>query len=309
MNPVGARMRMGGGWWRGAALAAAVALAGGVRAGEPAGVPVSERDVDRVIEQIFEQGRAVNRLQADLTTRKSGGRLKPGTSLIQFESVRLSAPNRMWLQNQGENARPQPQEKCSLLIVDGENLWDVQPAEGGRRDVSRRPLRADVKQGGAQNIAAVMLLFLGIDRDVRTARELRDYYDIACTLEPVPNGAPARPGQTYHFVLRPLAGAPDGDVLELWYQEGSTLPWQIRTTQRQEVRWPRPKPGEPKRYTIEETMRVLRNVSTNRDGLREFDANAFRLPLSRDMEVVDEESGRMIPHDEVRRLLDAAARR
>jgi hypothetical protein len=275
----------------------------------PVGRPVSAQEADREIERIFEQGRAVNRLQAELTTTKRGGRIKADQPLVQYESVRLAAPNRMWLENRGAAARPLPPEECSIMIVDGENLWDVQSAErDGRRDASRRALREDVKTGGAADIAAVMLLFLGIDRDVRTAGELRRYYAIDCFEEDVPPGAPARPGRTHHFILKPL-GEPDGEVVELWHQPGLTLPWKVATSQKQEIKWPRPKPGEPKRFTTEYTVRELRQVRTNREGLAEFPPEAFRLPLSRGMEVVDEETGRVMPHDEVRRLMDDAARR
>ncbi|MCC8190075.1 MAG: hypothetical protein LIP77_05470 [Planctomycetes bacterium] len=149
-----------------------------------------------------------------------------------------------------------------------------------------------------------MSVFIGLflmGRDVTSASGLREDFDIRCFDEPIPN----RRETTLHFVLTPKRG---GETLELWMLPGQVLPWKVRSFERKEIKFPPPKPGEPPRFKVEETTRLLRNVKTNLNGLPPFTAETFMLPYTPDMVVRDEQTNQILSADDVRRELEEVRR-
>ena len=274
------------------ATALSLSLAAPVAAGE--GRVLSSQETDQAITAVFNGAQGVMRLEADIITQKTGGMIKG--SQITYEFLRMEAPTRMWLQNRGQSEAPLPLERCSLIIVDGRNIWEVEAGTGRGRSVSRRSFRPNLEGGRAQGMAVFIGLFL-LGREVTSAGGLREDCDIVCVDEPIPN----RQERTLHFTLTPRRG---GETIELWMLPGHTLPWKVRSFERKVIRFPPPKPGEEPRYRLEETVRVLRNVRTNLNGLPPFTPDTFLLPLARDMRIRDEQTNRELPPEQVRRELD-----
>lgn len=282
-------------------LAATVAMAG-------QGRELSPQETDRAIDDVFNGAMGVVRMETDLTTEKTGGMVR-GTQTT-YEFLRLEAPTRMILVNRGQTQSRVALEDSTLIIVDGRNIWEVEARrQGGReRQVSRRSFRPNLQGTQAQGLAVFIGLFL-MGRDVTSASGLREDFDIRCLEEPVPGAR----GTTLHFILTPKRG---GENLELWMMPGQALPWKVSSVEKKEIKFPPPKPGEPPKYKIEQTTRVLRNVKTNLSGLPPFTAETFLLPLAQDMVIRDEQTNqRMTPEEvrqelnEVRREYDATRRR
>lgn len=276
---------------------AAVVVGAGVAGEQPPGRPLSPQETDQAINSVFNSASGVVRMEADLITQKTGGMVKG--EQITYEFLRLEAPARMWLQNRGTNQNPLPVEQCSLIIVDGRNIWEVEARQQNTREraVNRRAFRPNLEGKQAQGMAVFIGLFL-MGKDVTSATGLREDFDIRCFEEPIPN----RRETTLHFVLQPRRG---GETLELWMLPGASLPWKVRSFERKVIKFPPPKPGEEPRFKLEETVRVLRNVKTNLNGLQPFNANTFLLPLAQDMRFRDEQTNQVIPHDLVRQELNA----
>lgn len=284
-----------------ALFAMAAALFSGILpAGEPQpqGRKLNPRETDAAINAIFNGAMGVVRMEADLVTQKKGGMNRDGQ--ISHEFLRLEAPARMALQNRGGSRGQLPLEQQTLIIVDGRNIWEVEAARDNRRQVSRRSFRPDFEQTQAQGLAVFIGLFL-MGRDVTSAGGLREDFDIVCFDEPIPR----RTETTLHFVLTPKRG---GETLELWTLPNQALPWKVRSFERKEIKFPPPKPGEPPRFRMEETTRILRNVKTNMNGLPPFTAETFMLPLARDMVIRDEETNEAMRPEEVRRELEEVRR-
>ncbi len=281
-----------------AILLALFVAAAAAAAGEPAGRRLSPQDTDRAINAVFSGAAGVVRMEADLVTRKAGGmQREPQTT---YEFLRLEAPTRMALVNRGTSQERVPVEESTLIIVDGRNIWEVEAQRDGARNVSRREFRPNLDGIQAQGLAVFIGLFL-MGRDVTSAGGLREEFEIVCFDEPIPN----RRETTLHFVLTPKRG---GETLELWILPGDALPWKVRSVERKAIMFPPPKPGETPRFRTEETVRVLRNVRTNLNGLPPFTADTFALPLARDMRIRDEATNQPMAPEAVRRELDAVRR-
>jgi hypothetical protein len=265
--------------------------------GEPQGRPLSPQETDQAINAVFSSASGVVRMEADIITQKTGGMNKGMQTSYEF--LRMETPTRMWLQNRGESQLQLPLEQSSLIIVDGRNIWEVEPRsrESRERSVSWRAFRPNLEGRQAQGLAAFIGLFL-MGKEVTSATGIREDFDIRAFEEQIPN----RRDKTLHFILQPRRG---GETLELWMYPQATLPWRIRSFERKVIRFPPPKPGEQPRFRLEETVRTLRNVKTNLDGLPPFNANAFMLPLAQDMLVRDETTNQVISHDQVRQELNA----
>lgn len=282
------------------AVLAFVLAAPMLSAGEVQGRQLSPQDTDQAINGVFNGAMGVVRMEADLITQKTGGMNKGAQTTYEF--LRLEAPTRMVLQNRGSNQGRVPLEEMTIILVDGRNIWEVEgKRQGGQeRAVSRRAFRPNFESTQAQGLAVFIGLFL-MGRDVTSASGLREDFDITCFDEVIPN----RRETTLHFVLTPKRG---GETLELWMLPGQVLPWKVRSFERKEIKFPPPKPGEPPRFKVEETTRVLRNVKTNLSGLPPFTAETFLLPLARDMVIRDEQSNQRMNADEVRRELEEVRR-
>ena len=269
-------------------------------AGETRGKELSPQDTDRAINDVFNGAMGVVRMEADLVTQKTGGMVKGSQTTYEF--LRLEAPTRMVLQNRGENKDRVPVENCTLIIVDGRNIWEVEAKSGNSREraVSRRSFRPNLAATQAQGLAVFIGLFL-MGRDVTSASGLREDFNIQCFEEPNPN----RRESTLHFVLTPKRG---GETLELWMMPGQVLPWKVRSFEKKEIKFPPPKPGQPPRFKLEETTRVLRNVKTNLNGLPAFTADTFLLPMAPDMAFRDEQTNERMSPDDVRRELQEVRR-
>ena len=280
-------------------VAALVLVAGMAAAGER-GRQLSPQETDRAIDNIFNGAMGVVRMETDLITQKKGGMQK--NDQTSYEFLRLEAPTRMILQNRGPSREQVPLEQSTLIIVDGRNIWEVEArqANSKQRGVSRRSFRPNLQGAQAQGLAVFIGLFL-MGRDVTSASGLREDFDITCFEESIPN----RQEMTLHFVLTPKRG---GETLELWMMPGQVLPWKVRSFERKEIKFPPPKPGEPPRFKVEETIRVLRNVKTNLNGLPPFNADTFMLPLARDMVIRDEQTNQQMGTDDVRRELEEVRR-
>ena len=275
---------------------AVVASLGLAAAGQPAGRMLSPAETDQAINAVFAGAQGVVRMEADLTTQKTGGMVKG--QQVSYEFLRMEAPSRMWLQNRGSSQAPLPVERSNLIIVDGRNIWEVEARQPNTREraVNRREFRPNLEGKRAQGMAVFIGLFL-MGRDVTSASGLREDFDIACIEEPLPN----RPDKTLHFALKPRRG---GETIELWMIPGATLPWKVRSFERKVIKFPPPKPGEEPRFKLEETVRVLSNVRTNLNGLPPFNPNAFLLPLAQDMSIRDEQTNQTLSPDQVRRELN-----
>ncbi|MDR3077403.1 MAG: hypothetical protein LBV15_01410 [Planctomycetota bacterium] len=275
------------------------ALAPAALGGTP-GRRLSPQESDAAINSIFNGAQGVTRLEADLVTRKSGGMIK-GTQ-TSYEFLRLETPARMFLQNKGQEQGRLPLERSTLIIADGRNIWEVEARrEGaGQRQTGRRSFRPDPARGQGQGLAVFIGLFL-MGREVSSAGGLREDFAIDAYEEPLSGP----PGSTLHFVLAPRRG---GETLELWTIPGQVLPWRVRSFERKEIKFPPPRPGEPPRYKLEETIREIRNVRTNQNGLPPFTAETFLLPLAGDMVVRDEQSNRIMTPEEVLRELEEVRR-
>jgi hypothetical protein len=256
------------------------------------------QETDQAINNIFDGAMGVVRMEADLITQKKGGMNRDGQ--VSYEFLRLETPARMVLQNRGESQERIPLEAQTLIIVDGRNIWEVEAARNNRRQASRRSFRPNLEDTQAQGLAVFIGLFL-MGRYVTSAGGLREDFDIACFEEPIPR----RTETTLHFVLTPKRG---GETLELWTLPNQALPWKVRSLERKEIKFPPPKPGEPPRFRMEETTRILRNVKTNLNGLPPFTADTFTLPFSRDMVVRDEQTNRVMDPEDVRRELQEVRR-
>ncbi len=282
------------------AVAVLIALfsIGAASAGE--GRELSPQETDQAINAVFNGAQGVVRMEADLVTRKSGGMIK-GTQ-TSYEVLRLEAPTRMVLQNRGASEGRVPLEQSTLIIVDGRNIWEVEARQQNARErqVSRRAFRPNVEGQQAQGLAVFIGLFL-MGREVTSASGLREDFDIRCFDEPIPN----RRERTLHFVLIPKRG---GETLELWMLPGQVLPWMVRSFERKEIKFPPPKPGEPPKFKLEETVREIRNVRTNLNGLPPFPSDAFVLPLAQDMVIRDEQTNQRMTPDQVRSELDEVRR-
>lgn len=280
--------------------AVCVLLTGAAFAGQPRGKPLSPQQTDQAINAIFNGAAGVVRMEADLITQKSGGMSKDGQRSYEF--LRLEAPTRMVLQNRGASQERLPLEQTTLIIVDGRNIWEVEARREGenQRQVSRRVFRPNMEGNQAQGLAVFIGLFL-MGRDVTSASDLRQNFDISCYDEPIPN----RQETTLHFVLTPKGG---GETIELWMLPSQVLPWKVRSFEKKEIKFPPPKPGEPPRFKMEETTRVLRNVKTNLSGLPPFKAETFLVPLARDMVIRDEQTNQRMSPDEVQRELQEVRR-
>ena len=281
-----------------AILLALIAVAGMAAAGETRGRQLAPQDTDRAINDVFNGAAGVVRMEADLITQKTGGMQRDAQTTYEF--LRLEAPTRMILVNRGSNQGRVPLEQSTLIIVDGRNIWEVEAQQDKKRNVSRREFRPNLQGAQAQGLAVFIGLFL-MGRDVTSASGLREDFDITCFDEAIPN----RQERTLHFVLTPKRG---GETLELWIMPGNSLPWKVRSFERKEIKFPPPKPGEQPRFRTEETIRVLRNVKTNLNGLPPFTAETFALPLARDMAVRDEATNQPMSADQVRRELEEVKR-
>ena len=272
--------------------------AGTVLSGE--GRELSPQETDQAINVVFDGAQGVVRMEADIVTRKSGGMIRD--SQTSYEFLRLDAPARMMLQNRGTSEGRIPLEQSTLIIVDGRNIWEVEARQQGSRErqVSRRSFRPNVEGRQAQGLAVFIGLFL-MGREVVSAGGIREDFDIRCFDEPIPN----RRERTLHFILIPKRG---GETLELWMLPGQVLPWMVRSFERKEIKFPPPKPGESPRYRLEETVREIRNIRTNLNGLPPFPQDAFILPFAQDMVVRDEQTNRLMSPDQVRRELDEVRR-
>lgn len=268
-------------------------------AAEIQGRELSPQDTDRAINAVFNGAMGVVRMEADIITQKTGGMIKG--SQTSYEFLRLEAPTRMALFNRGDSRERTPMEQNTIILVDGRNIWEVEARQANRgRSVSRRAFRPNLDGSQAQGLAVFIGLFL-MGRDVTSASGLREDFDVRCFEEPIPN----RPETTLHFVLTPRRG---GETLELWMLPGQALPWKVRSLERKEIKFPPPKPGEPPRFKIEETTRVLQNVRTNLNGLPPFTAETFLLPLARDMNVRDEQTNQPMTPNQVRAELEEVRR-
>ncbi len=272
--------------------------AGAAFAGQ--GRELSQQETDRAIDSVFAGAQGVVRMEADLVTQKTGGMVKGSQNSYEF--LRLEAPSRMILMNRGQSEGRIPPEQMTLIIVDGRNIWEVEAkAPNAReRNVSRRSFRPNVAGTQAQGLAVFIGLFL-MGRDVTSASGIREDFNIACFDEPIPN----RRETTLHFTLTPKRG---GETLELWMLPGQVLPWKVRSFERKEIKFPPPKPGEPPKFKLEETVRVLRNVKTNLNGLPPFSAETFLMPLAPDMVVRDEQTNQRMTPDQVRQELEEVRR-
>ncbi|MCC8181109.1 MAG: hypothetical protein LIP23_09410 [Planctomycetes bacterium] len=276
-------------------------LAATALAGQPAqGRQLSPQEADRAINNVFNGAMGVVRMEADLITQKTGGMSRGGQTTYEF--LRLEAPSRMMLINRGETQGRVALENSTIILVDGRNIWEVEARVGNARErnVSRRAFRPNVAANQAQGMAVFIGLFL-MGREVTSAAGLRQDFDIAAFEEQVPN----RRETTLHFILTPRRG---GERLELWIMPGQVLPWQVKTVERKEIRFPPPKPGEAPRVRIEETTRILQNVKTNLSGLPPFRPETFLLPLANDMVIRDEQTNQRMSQDQVRRELDEVRR-
>jgi hypothetical protein len=275
------------------AMVATVALAG-------QGRELSPQEVDRAINQVFSGAQGVTRMEADLITQKTGGMVRDSQTAYEF--LRLEAPTRMVLMNRGSNQGRVPPEQMTLIIVDGRNIWEVEAksANASQRSASRREFRPNIEGAQAQGLAVFIGLFL-MGRDVTSASGLREDFNITAIDEPIPN----RSETTLHFTLTPKRG---GETLELWMLPGHVLPWKVRSFERKEIKFPPPKPGEAPRFKLEETVRVLRNVKTNLNGLAPFNADTFTLPLAPDMVIRDEQTNQIMTPDQVRAELTEVQR-
>lgn len=283
-----------------ALLFLACALVVPAAAGEARGRELSPQETDQAINAIFNGAQGVVRMEADLVTHKSGGMLRePQTS---YEFLRLETPTRMFLQNRGASQGRVPLEQSALILVDGRNIWEVEArrANARERQVSRRAFRPNLGDGQAQGLAVFIGLFL-MGREVTSAGDLRENFVITCFEEPLPG----RQDATLHFTLTPRRG---GETLELWMLPGQVLPWKVRSFERKEIKFPPPKPGEAPRFKLEETVREIRNVRTNLNGLPPFSADMFLLPLAEDMVIRDEQSNQRMGPDDVRRELEEVRR-
>ncbi|MCC8164643.1 MAG: hypothetical protein LIQ31_00490 [Planctomycetes bacterium] len=279
-------------------IAVMVTTAAGIAASEPRGRQLSPEDTDRAINDVFNGAMGVTRMEADLITQKTGGMQRDGATAYEF--LRLETPYRMVLVNRGPSAEPLPVEESTLIIVDGRNIWEVEARRSNRRSVSRRAFRPNMDNTQAQGLAVFIGLFL-MGRDVTSASGIREDFDITCFLEPIPN----RNERTLHFVLTPKRG---GETLELWMMPGMVLPWKVRSFERKEIKFPPPKPGEPPRFKVEETTRIIRNVKTNLSGLPPFTAETFTLPYARDMVVRDEQTNQEMDERAIRAELEEVRR-
>ncbi|MDR0363235.1 MAG: hypothetical protein LBJ46_11220 [Planctomycetota bacterium] len=264
-----------------------------------AGAPprqLSPTETDQAINAVFAGAQGVVRMEADIITQKTGGMTR--APQITYEFLRIEAPARMWLQNRGTSEAPLPIEQSNLILVDGRNIWEVEAGSGQSREraVSRRAFTPNFGSGQARGLAVFIGLFL-MGKEVTSAGQLRQDFDIACVDEPIPN----RAERTHHFTLTPRAG---GETIELWVLPGQTLPWKVRSFERKVIGFPPPKPGEQPRFRLEESVRVLRNVRTNMNGLQPFNANAFLLPLAQDMRIRDEQTNQRWSLDDARRELN-----
>ncbi|MDR2391108.1 MAG: hypothetical protein LBE84_05465 [Planctomycetota bacterium] len=268
--------------------------------GETADRVLSPRETDAAIDSVFNTAQGVTRMEAELVTRKSGGMIKG--SQISYEFLRLETPARMVLINRGASQARIPIDQSTLIIVDGRNIWDVEARRDGvrHRQVSRRPFRPDLGRGQAQGLAIFIGLFL-IGRDVTSASGIREDFGIVCVEEPLQGSQRT----TLHFTLTPKRG---GETLELWILPGQTLPWRVRSFERKEIKFPPPRPGELPRFKVEETLREIREVRTNLNGLPPFAPETFLLPLANDMIIRDERENRVMDIAEIHRELEEVRR-
>lgn len=262
-------------------------------AGEEGARPLSDADADAVLQGIFDRAAKLEYLDATMITTKQGGIVKGKQS--QYAEVKMAAPAKLYMLSRGDSKEPLPFEQCSLMIFDGEYLWELEPLYEGdeKRAATRRQLNAKGEDGGAAPGMAVFLL----GQDVRTPGELREKFDsVKAVFEP---GKGEREG-SYRFTL--TLGKPDR-TLDVWFRKGATVPWRIRTTETKQAHDPLGiGGGGGAKSTVDE--RELLQVRTNLDGLTPFPAETFVFPLTDGIEVRDDKTGDEISRESLLEYLD-----
>ncbi len=250
----------------------------------PGGRALPPEDTDRAINPIFASALRIERIQANLLTLTydtDAPEAPPRAVKTTRGALRLSAPSRMWIEDWGEeNGQPRQRRprdaQCSYMIVDGEWFYDIEGAGAGAPRAQPRGSRqrlADYMAGGdATNVAAVLGMFLGLEKPVTNAAELRaDFH-----LDGV-HGVHEGVAQN-HFRLVPKR-QDTFYVIDLWHRPGEALPWRVKIAERKVVFNPAAPTQDTFKYA--HTERRLTEVRTNLDGLKPFGRGDFALPRIR----------------------------
>lgn len=260
---------------------------GGPAAARPAltvpagGRAMTPTEIDDAIGEIFDSARKITHFQAELVTETydtDTPEAQPRHSKQSYGFLRLSTPNLMWIQDYGEDERgrarsraPRRPEESSYMIYDGKTYYDIQGVAG--RNERPQGKREKIDIGQAANIAAVLGMYLGLDRgDVTSAAELRADFDLDGVLEPA---AWDRGAMYRHIRLTPRRADADF-VVEIWHRPGTVLPARAKMIEKKRIIRPGQR-GEDS-YVHAHTMRAMNGTKTNLDGLKPFGADAFALP-------------------------------
>lgn len=246
----------------------------------PGGRAMSADEVDRVIDRILGNGTRIERLQANLTNIVYTSATPDGPARdrkVTHGFLRLSVPNLMFIQDYGEDADGRPRTKAprgaedsGYMIVDGQWFYNIDASAGRNQPArgTRDRLAANVIGGDMRNITAVLGMFLGLERPVVNAAEMRRDFDVQGVF-----GAYEGVAQ-HHLRLSPHGNA--GYAVDLWHRPEASLPWRVKILERELVF--NPVAAVQEQHIFRHTERRLADLKTNLDGLRPFPRGAFDVP-------------------------------
>jgi len=246
---------------------------------------LTPEEADPVLDGILKCAQQIVRVEADLiTTKDSQGLLKQ--RVVVYEALKLESPNLLWLQNRGESQTPRPAEACSLVLFDGQYLWELE--ERFEDEPTREATRRSVQTAGAKpaqaGLASVLSYVILGGEDVRSAADLRQRFDVEVCLERETQ-AEGKEVTSHHIVLRRKT---DKTVIELWIEPGQALPWRVKTVEERRRIGLGASAAKPQ-TVIKTELRLLRNIKTNLTGLQPFPAQVFLFPVAPDIQVRDED--------------------
>lgn len=259
---------------------------------EPTGRALTVEETDKAVESIFEKARQVTRIETELKTTKTGI-LKGGAKSIAYETIRYEAPNRVWWQNRGENEGAVADADCSLILMVGGWMWEIEPVlPPDPRRASRRKMKDFGQDGRTVNLAAFL-----IGSDVQSAKEIRDRFELSAWME-----NEGGPDASYRLLLVPRS---EGQTVELWIKPGDALPWKVRTVERKQVVTVGAAAGAAPRTKLHEEIRELRALKTNLTGLEPFAPETFLFPLAPGMKITDEDANCDLSEEDIRKFNQA----
>lgn len=251
------------------------------------GRPMSDREIDQAVEALFGTAGKIQYFQSELRTdtyETDTPDSQPKDVKTSYGFLRLSTPNLMFLQDYGEDDKGRPRTRAprnavesSYMIIDGRTFFDIQASTGrGRNPKGRRDALPDYIAGGkAGNIAAMLGILLGLNREVSSASEMRADFVLQGATEPAAGGG----GAVHHVRLHPRGANMGNYQIDLWHVPGTALPSRVKMVEKRSVYVPGQ--GTRDNFVYSHTERTLTGTRSNLDGLAPLGRASFEVPRMR----------------------------